>query len=220
MTEKRRKTGRPTKIPGQKDTAEKIFDASIDLFAQRGYDKVSVRDIAAVVGIKESSIYKHYTSKEAILQKIIQYPLAKMYTIAARDDTTEQLITKMGLEGFISETGTVFANWMTDPKTIKILRIVYIELYHNDQIMQSYAELIDAGETFWTTTLSIMMKQGLIKASDPKLLATEFLAFFWNLFTEYFLVQYGRTSSSFMELYSDSLTRHIAYFMKTVGESK
>jgi len=219
MTEKR-KTGRPPKTPGQKNTDEKIIDAAIDLFAQKGYDNVSVRNIAAAVGIKESSIYKHYTSKEQILQKIIQYPLAKIYTIAERDATTEQLIAKMGLEGFISESGTVFTSWMTDPTTIKILRIFYIELYHNDQIMQSYVDLINAGEVFWTSVFGMMMKQGLIKPADPQVLASEFLAVFWNAFTDYFLVQYGRTSGSFMDRYSDSFARHTEHFINTAGETK
>ena len=64
----RRKTGRPAKIPGEKSTKDKIFDAALDLFAERGYDGVSIRDIAAAVGIKESSIYKHYASKAEILE--------------------------------------------------------------------------------------------------------------------------------------------------------
>jgi AcrR family transcriptional regulator len=219
MTQKR-KTGRPTKTPGQKTTQEKIIDAAIDLFAQKGYNNISIRNIAAAVGIKESSIYKHYTSKDQILQKIIQYPLAKIYTIAERDDTTEQLITKMGVDGFLSESGTVFTNWITDPTTVKVLRIFYIELYHNDQILQSYVNLVTQGEMFWASVFNTMMKQGLIKPADPQMLASEFLAVFWNAFTDYFLVQYGRTSGSFMDLHSASLARHTEYFLKTVGESK
>ena len=43
---------------------EKIFHVSIDLFSKYGYDGVSVRKIASEVGIKESSIYNHYKSKE------------------------------------------------------------------------------------------------------------------------------------------------------------
>ena len=124
-----------------------------------------------------------------------------MYTIAQREDTTEQLIQKEGLEGFIADTGSVFASWMTDPNTTKILRIFYIELYHNDEIMQSYTDLISAGETFWTLVFSIMIKQGLIKPQDPQVLSSEFLAYFWNAFTNYFLIQYGRTSCTFMQLY-------------------
>ena len=52
---------------------ERIFDVSIDLFSQHGYDGVSIRQIASEVGIKESSIYNHYASKEAILDAILNY---------------------------------------------------------------------------------------------------------------------------------------------------
>ena len=51
----------------KQNTKEKIFEVSIDLFSQYGYDGVSIRQIAKEVGIKESSIYNHYPSKESIL---------------------------------------------------------------------------------------------------------------------------------------------------------
>ncbi len=216
----KRKTGRPPKTPGQKSATDKIFDAAINLFAERGYDNVSIRDIARAVGIKESSIYKHYTNKEQILQKITQYPLLKIYTLAARDDTTEQLIAKLGVEGFLSDSGSVFTNWLSDPSTLKILRIFYIEMYHNNEIMQAFTDMISTGETFWASVFSIMMKQGRIKPQDPQVLSSEFLAFFWKTFTDYFLIQYGRTNCSFMALYSDAFANHIEFFMKTLGELK
>ncbi len=73
----KRKSGRPAKVPGEKETKEKILDAAIDLFAARGYDHVSIRGIAAAVGIKESSIYKHYSGKDEILGKIFEYVLLR-----------------------------------------------------------------------------------------------------------------------------------------------
>ena len=42
------------------NTKEKIFNASLDLFSKKGYDSVSLREIAEEVGIKKSSIYSHY----------------------------------------------------------------------------------------------------------------------------------------------------------------
>ena len=42
---------------------DKIFDVALDLFSKKGYDSVSIRTIASEVGIKESSIYNHYSSK-------------------------------------------------------------------------------------------------------------------------------------------------------------
>jgi len=56
-----------------KPTKERIFDVSLDLFSEKGYDGVSVREIAREVGIRESSIYNHYKNKEAILDAIIDY---------------------------------------------------------------------------------------------------------------------------------------------------
>ncbi len=40
-------------------TKENIEFQALNMFSERGYKGVSVRDIAAAVGIKESSIYKH-----------------------------------------------------------------------------------------------------------------------------------------------------------------
>ena len=55
------------------NTKEKIFDVALDLFSKKGYDSVSLREIAEEVGIKKSSIYSHYSSKEAILMDIFDY---------------------------------------------------------------------------------------------------------------------------------------------------
>ena len=57
---------------------DKIFNVSIDLFSEYGYDGVSVRQIAGEVGIKESSIYNHFKSKEAILDSILNYYCLKI----------------------------------------------------------------------------------------------------------------------------------------------
>ena len=46
------------------DTKNKILDVSLALFAQKGFDGVSVREIAKEVGVRESALYKHYKNKE------------------------------------------------------------------------------------------------------------------------------------------------------------
>ena len=54
-------------------TREKIMDAAIVMFSETGYDKVSMRDIAKVVGIKAASIYNHFPSKRDILTSIYEF---------------------------------------------------------------------------------------------------------------------------------------------------
>jgi AcrR family transcriptional regulator len=54
-------------------TKERILDEALNLFSERGYDSVSMRDIAAKVGIKAASIYNHFTSKKDILKEIYTF---------------------------------------------------------------------------------------------------------------------------------------------------
>ncbi|MDL9935176.1 helix-turn-helix domain-containing protein [Gordonia sp. ABSL1-1] len=51
---------------------DQILDAAADLFADRGYSNVGVDDIGAAVGITGPSVYKHFSSKLAILVAIGQ----------------------------------------------------------------------------------------------------------------------------------------------------
>ena len=43
-------------MPKQKDTKKLILDTALDLFSKYGYDGVGLRDIAHIVGIRESYI--------------------------------------------------------------------------------------------------------------------------------------------------------------------
>ena len=54
------------------DTKQRILDEALTLFSEKGYANVFVGDIAERVGIKAPSLYKHYKSKRAIFDAIIE----------------------------------------------------------------------------------------------------------------------------------------------------
>ena len=54
----------------QEDTRQKILDKALGLFAAKGYDSVSVGEIAQAVGIKAPSLYNHFPGKQAIFDAI------------------------------------------------------------------------------------------------------------------------------------------------------
>ena len=54
------------------NTKEKILNSSLNLFSTKGYNAVSVRDIASDVGIKASSLYNHFENKQNILDELIK----------------------------------------------------------------------------------------------------------------------------------------------------
>lgn len=54
------------------NTAQKILDAALGLFAKKGYDAVSVDEIAKAVGIKAPSIYNYFGSKQELFDAIVE----------------------------------------------------------------------------------------------------------------------------------------------------
>ena len=51
---------------------EKIIDESLSLFSIKGYKGTSVKNIADAVGIKDASLYKHFKSKQEILDTLVE----------------------------------------------------------------------------------------------------------------------------------------------------
>jgi AcrR family transcriptional regulator len=60
------------KAAPETSSRERILEASLDLFARRGFDGTSMREIAAAVGMRASSLYNHFAGKEAILAALIE----------------------------------------------------------------------------------------------------------------------------------------------------
>jgi len=52
-------------------THRRILEVALELFGERGFHGVSVRDIADATGIRPSSVYAHLASKEALLFELI-----------------------------------------------------------------------------------------------------------------------------------------------------
>jgi AcrR family transcriptional regulator len=196
-------------------TKEKIFEASLDLFAQRGFDAVSMREIAEAVGIKKASLYSHFSGKDELLEKLIEYPTIRLLNIGTQDDDSEKMITSMGAEGYMVMASGVFNRWISSPEMEKVWRIICIELYHNQPMKSFYEKFAGEAIDFWTSNFSIMLKHKLIKPSDPGVLAQEYLSFYMYAFMDYFVVRYG-TSGSFLEAEGKRLDDHTAFLIRSI----
>ena len=54
-----------------KDTKERILMAALDMFSKKGYEGSNIRELAASLGLVKSVIYKHYESKVAIWNALL-----------------------------------------------------------------------------------------------------------------------------------------------------
>ncbi len=53
-------------------TKRKIFEASMKLFAEKGYDATSIDEITETVGVAKGTLYYHFSSKEEILNFLVE----------------------------------------------------------------------------------------------------------------------------------------------------
>ena len=56
----------------EKNTKEKILEEALKLFAQSGYMGTSMNEIASRLGVTKAALYKHYSSKQEILDSIVE----------------------------------------------------------------------------------------------------------------------------------------------------
>jgi len=202
------------------NTKERIFEASVNLFSQKGYDAVSMREIGREVGIRESSIYNHYKNKEAILESIINNLIEEMGTYSLTEKEIDELISDSP-ELFFETGSREFINGMSNPKTEKIWRILSIELFHNEKIKTFFInELLEYPISQWEKIFTKMMKKGVIKEYDPKILAREYFSFALYLFFEYFILKYDTNYSSFMDMAYKKMMDHSNFILESIKIEK
>jgi AcrR family transcriptional regulator len=76
----RRRTGRRA---GDSGTREAIIDAARGQFAERGYDRATIRGIAAAAGVDPALVHHYYGSKERLFTTAMQLPVVPGEAIAA-----------------------------------------------------------------------------------------------------------------------------------------
>lgn len=78
----------------EKNTKKRILEEALRLFAKNGYLGTSMNDIARQLGVTKAALYKHYTSKQEILDSIVNrmdsldYERGKKYEMPQGDSET------------------------------------------------------------------------------------------------------------------------------------
>ena len=156
-------------------TKEKIFEESLTLFSQNGYNGTSVDQIAERVGIKAPSLYKHYKGKEDILNAIID-AAEERYEEYFGSDKNIGKIPESKAE-FIQMTLDKILFTMHDPLIGKIWRFLVQEQFRSERLAEiTTRHQLDGIQRMYTKIIEEMMSKGIFKEDDPAQLAMELTA--------------------------------------------
>lgn len=79
-----------TQPPRKRRTRDRILDAALDLFNDRGPDRVTTAEIALAVDINEGNLYYHFRTKELLVLALFARFEADAMTLVATVDGADE----------------------------------------------------------------------------------------------------------------------------------
>ena len=200
------------------NTKAKILKISIELFAEKGYENVTVREIAAKVGIKGSSIYNHFSSKENILEEILEYHKTRLAQQYNNDDIKRQLdalLQNCDLKTILTEVLSIALKGFEDSTLKQVLKILSMEQLNNSIVRNYFYQdyLLKArGVIKWI--FDVIRQRGVIQYEDTEFLANEFHAYVIYKYYEYYMLRQDYDID--LNVMISSFTKHIDFFVQAL----
>ncbi|MBQ4424171.1 MAG: TetR/AcrR family transcriptional regulator [Lachnospiraceae bacterium] len=151
-------------------TKERILTAALEMFSQNGYAGTNIRELSASLGLVKSGVYKHFESKEAIWNALLDQMIAyygenfgSPEHLPPVPDSPEDLVTMtMQMVNFT----------VHDEKVIMTRKVLTLEQFRDDRARNLATKHFLTGLTeIFTRIFAGMMNKGLIRRDDPSMLA-------------------------------------------------
>jgi AcrR family transcriptional regulator len=110
----------PLRQAQAEQTRQRILDAGLELFAERGYPVTSVAQIAAAAGVSAETIYTSVGSKRGIIDALLEQVDSERPVERARASVIERGGTPRVVLEVYAETAGHF--WATHAKLVEVLR--------------------------------------------------------------------------------------------------
>lgn len=191
-------------------TRDKIIFESLKLFSSKGYDGVSMREIAAAVGIKGASIYNHFKGKEDIFNAIfgemtkryenaaaiMKIPTEQEATVYLNTDENQLIQMAEGLFAFFTEDefAVLFRKLLISEQHKSPLAAKCLKKYYLEAPIQFQGRIFEG-----------MQRCGAFQNYDASIMALHFYSPIYYILNKFDL---GSPSKDCME----ELKKHIHWF--------
>lgn len=169
---------------GREDTKKAIIDKALELFSKRGYDAVSVGEIAKAVGIKAPSLYNHYPSKQAIFEAIVEATATRYERDTDKADIHVQDVgrdapefTDITADELVKKVRWIFDYSMHDETIARFRRMMTIEQFRSPDFAELYTHrYVDRLVAYHAGIFRKLVEAGEIRDEDPDILALAYVS--------------------------------------------
>lgn len=173
----------------EKNTKEKILEEALKLFAKSGYMGTSMNDIASQLGVTKAALYKHYSSKQEILDSIVermnQMDLQRSKEYKMPEGEMEEVIEgykNIALEKIKQYTKVQFLHWTEEEFSSCFRKMLTLEQYRSPEMSKLYQKYLAKGPLQYMETIF----SGIVDNSEEaKQLAINFYGPIFLLYSIY-----------------------------------
>ena len=160
-------------------TKQRILLEALRLFSHKGYDAVSVEQIADAVGIRAPSLYKHYKGKQDIFDAIFE-ETAKRYgaftdSISVHLGDSDQdlaVFRTITADALVEKVRSLIAYSLHDEFVSQFRRMVTIEQFRSPELSALYSQRYVAQiQQYHEELFRRMIAAGVMRRESPELLA-------------------------------------------------
>ena len=141
----------------RRNTREEILDVALSFFSTKGYDATSLSDISGMLGITKAALFKHFDSKEEILDSIIKLMDAEdrnrardmkvpEYTKSERDNEYRDI----NKSDFISYALSQFEYWTENKRASEYRKFLSLERLVREELKVKWDDNFVSGPLSYT----------------------------------------------------------------------
>ena len=134
------------------NTKERILETALELFAQNGYLGTSMNDIAGQLGFTKAALYKHYTSKQEILDRIVErmnemdYERAEAYEMPETEPNGfAEAYLNTPVQKIRAYSTAQFDHWTKDAFSSNFRKMLTLEQYRDPKLAQLHHDYLAGG---------------------------------------------------------------------------
>ncbi len=166
---------------------EEILIVALHLFAQDGYEAVSVSQIAGALAMTKGALYRHYKSKRDIFDCIVARmeqgdidQAAEHAMPGERKEDAPEPYDTVSLEDFVAYSKSMFAYWTEDDFAASFRKMLTIEQFRNEEMQGLYQQYLASGPVSYVKDLFESM--GIANAGEK---AVRFYALMYFYYSAY-----------------------------------
>jgi AcrR family transcriptional regulator len=175
-------------------TRERIIDESLTLFSRKGFKGTSVKNIADAVGIKDASLFKHFKSKQEILDTIVVTMRKRIEdmsdTFGLPSDVSFQqaaaIYAKFDENMLVEFSNRIFLFYLKDSYISRFWRLGTMEQFQNEEVYEVFSKLfLEDSIAYQTALFAEMSKENIFVEADPQVMAMYFYTPIFFLLSKY-----------------------------------